>query len=71
MNQREQLVRIFEGESFEAGSVQSFLNAEGIEAAVVGSQIGSWDPHLTVVLVRNSDVERALRIMAGQGFARR
>ena len=77
MNQREQPVRVFGGESFEAGRVQSLLQSEGIDAALVGGNLGAWAPHLAVgggvdavqVVVRKEDAERALRLLADQGLS--
>jgi len=71
MNKKDQLVEVFSGESFEAGRVQSLLGSEGIEATVVGSRIGTWAPHLSVVIVRPVDAERARQVMTEQGLASR
>ena len=79
MNQREQLIELFAGESFEAGRIHSLLVSEGIDAALEGGNLGTWAPHLAVgggvgavrVVVRQADVERARKILTDHGLARR
>jgi len=79
MAKQDRLVEVFSGESFEAGRVQSLLESEGIEAALVGGGLGTSAPHLSVgggvgavrVAVRQADAERARQVMAEQGLASR
>ncbi len=79
MNQREQLIELFAGESFEAGRVHSLLLSEGIEAVLEGGSLGTSAPHLAVgggvgavrVVVRRADVERAQQVLTEHGLASR
>jgi len=76
MNQKDRLVEVFGGESFEAGRVHSLLASEGIDAALVGGNLGAWAPHLSVgggvdavrVVVRQADADRAMQVITEQGL---
>jgi hypothetical protein len=77
MSKEDQPVEVFAGESFEAGRVQSLLEAEGVRAVLVGENLGTTAPYMAVgggvaavrVIVPRASAEQALRLIKEHGLA--